>query len=78
MRIHVSLVPGSKKESVEKEGQDIYGHEVYKVKTSAKPIDGEANKALIEQLAAYFAVAKRQVQIVSGQTSRQKIVDIDL
>ena len=63
---------------MEKEGQDIYGHEVYKVKTAAKPIDGEANKALIQQLAEYFDVPKRQVEIISGHTSRQKIVDIEL
>lgn len=78
MRIHVSIVPGSKKESVEKEGEDIYGHPVYKVKTSAKPIDGEANKAMVDQLAEYFAVPKRNVEIVSGHTSRQKIIDITI
>ena len=65
MRIHVSIVPGSKKESVEKEGEDIYGHPVYRVKTSAKPIDGEANKAMIDQLARYFGVARRNIEIVS-------------
>ena len=41
------------------------GNEMYKVWLTAKPIDGEANKALIEDLAEYFKIAKRNVEIVS-------------
>jgi|GEM_PF-6322180 len=43
MRIHVHVVPGSKKQSVEKQGTDIYGHDIYKVKIAEKPVDGAAN-----------------------------------
>lgn len=44
MRIHVQIVPGAKKQSVEKQGEDIYGHQVYKVKVTERPVDGAANK----------------------------------
>lgn len=76
MRIHVHVVPGSKKQSVEKQGEDIYGHEVYKVKIAEKPIDGAANKGVIEALAEHFQKPMRNIHIVSGNTSREKIIDI--
>lgn len=44
MRIHIHVIPGAKKQSVEKQGEDLYGHPVYKVKIAEKPVDGEANK----------------------------------
>lgn len=41
-----------------------------------KPIDGEANTALIKILAKHFRVAKSQVIIKSGTHGRKKIVEI--
>lgn len=41
-----------------------------------KPIDGEANQALIKLLAAHFDVAKSCVDIKTGTRGRQKIVEI--
>ena len=64
MRIHVHVVPGSKKQSVEKQGTNIYGHEVYKVKISEKPIDGEANKGLIIALSKHFDVPVRNISVI--------------
>lgn len=48
-----------------------------KVRLSAPPVDGAANELLVEFLAHIFAVAKRNVRILSGETSRSKIVEID-
>ena len=48
-----------------------------KIKLSAPPVDGEANKALQEFLAKLFKVAKSQVEIVSGLTGRSKTVRIN-
>ena len=47
-----------------------------KVRIKAAPIDGKANAALIKFLAKQFAVPKSQVEIVSGDSSRQKTVAI--
>ncbi len=41
-----------------------------------KPIEGEANSALIKILADHFDVAKSCVVIKSGRKSRQKLVEI--
>lgn len=76
MRIHVHVVPGSKKQSVEKQGTDIYGHDIYKVKIAEKPVDGAANLWIRHVLADHFSVPIRNVTIISGQTLREKIIDI--
>ena len=41
-----------------------------------KPTDGAANQALIQLLADYFQVAKTQITIRRGHTSRHKQVEI--
>ncbi|HEC87117.1 MAG TPA: DUF167 domain-containing protein, partial [Thermoplasmatales archaeon] len=40
--------------------------------------DGKANRALIETLADFFNVKKRDIKIVSGEKSREKIVQIEI
>jgi uncharacterized protein YggU (UPF0235/DUF167 family) len=40
-------------------------------------VDGAANHALIELLADILDVAKRDVRIVAGATSRRKVVEVD-
>jgi hypothetical protein len=48
-----------------------------KVRLAAPAVDGRANEALIEFLAAHYGVRKRDVRILSGLKSRQKRVEID-
>jgi uncharacterized protein (TIGR00251 family) len=48
-----------------------------KVRLNAPPVDGAANEALVEFLAAEFGVARRAVRVVAGLTSRAKIVELD-
>jgi uncharacterized protein len=47
-----------------------------KIRLTAPPIDGAANEALVKFLAAVLSVPKSHVEIVSGHTSRDKIVRI--
>ena len=47
-----------------------------KVRVSSPPLDGAANAELIKFLAKILGVAKADVQIVSGQTSKTKRVQI--
>ena len=47
-----------------------------KVCVTAPPEDGRANDALIEVLAAWLGVKRRQIEIVSGATSRNKVVRV--
>jgi uncharacterized protein (TIGR00251 family) len=48
-----------------------------KVRLAARAVEGKANEALIEFLAAHYGVAKRDVRIVAGLKSRQKRVEIN-
>jgi hypothetical protein len=43
-----------------------------KVRITAPPVDGEANKHLIAFLAKIFKVSKSQVTLISGETGRDK------
>jgi len=47
-----------------------------KIRLTAPPVDGAANEALIKFLANQFDISRSQVEIVSGHTSRDKIVRI--
>ena len=44
----------------------------------AVPEEGEANEELIRFLAEEFGVPKKQIEILSGQTSRKKKVKISI
>ena len=56
----------------------ISGNEegVIKVKLTAPPVEGKANKALVQFLAKELGVARRDVEIVSGERSRVKSIRI--
>lgn len=45
-----------------------------KIKLTSPPVDGAANKTCRDYLAKLFGVGKRQVSIISGETSRNKRV----
>ena len=47
-----------------------------KVWVHSVPAEGQANEAVIKLLAKHFDVAKSLVAIVSGHTSRNKIIEI--
>jgi len=44
------------------------------VETKESPIDGKANKSVIETVAKFFKVAKKDIFIKSGHTSKNKII----
>jgi uncharacterized protein len=48
-----------------------------KIRISAPPVDGAANKELIKVLSKYFGVSKSDIEIVSGETSKMKQIRID-
>lgn len=71
MRIYVKVSPRSSKNEVKQISQGEY-----KVKLTAPPVNGEANKQLIEVLSDYFKIAKSNIQIVGGKSAKVKMVDI--
>jgi uncharacterized protein len=48
-----------------------------KIELAAPPVDGEANSELLATIARLLRVARRQVTLVSGQTSRRKRVRVE-
>ncbi len=71
MRINVKAKPGSRHEGVEKIDETNFT-----VSVKAPPVKGMANQAIIKVLAEYFNTSPLNVRIISGYTSRQKIVEI--
>lgn len=71
MRIYIKVNPRSSINEVKEisEGE-------YKVKLTAPPVDGEANKLLIKVLADYFGVSKSMINIIGGKSAKIKIVDV--
>lgn len=48
-----------------------------RVRLTAPPVNDAANEALVDLLAKLLHVAKRDVRIVAGATSRRKVVEVD-
>ena len=48
-----------------------------KIRLAAPPVDGAANEALIEFIAARLKIARSRVRIAAGETSRRKVVEIE-
>ncbi len=53
----------------------VYG-DALKVRLTAPPVEGAANEALVELLAATFGIPARAITIVAGASSRTKIVEL--
>jgi uncharacterized protein (TIGR00251 family) len=48
-----------------------------KVRLAAPPVDGAANEELVRFLAETLELPRRAVRVVSGLTSRRKVVEVD-
>lgn len=72
MILELHVQPGaSRTEFAGKHGERI------KIRLAARAVDGKANAALVEFLAEYYRVPKRNVRIESGLKSRRKRVVIE-
>jgi len=69
MRITVKAKPNSYEEKIEK-----IGDTEFVVSVKEPPVNGLANKAILKALREYFHTSN--IRIISGHTSRQKIVEI--
>jgi uncharacterized protein (TIGR00251 family) len=69
--LSLHIQPGAKKtEVVGRHGEAL------KIRLAAPPVDGKANAALIEFIAAKVGVGRTAVELVSGQSSRSKRLHI--
>ena len=69
--IEILLKPNAKQCSI-----SIGADGIIHVRVNAPPIDGRANKALIEFLSDKFDIPKSCISIKRGETSKSKVVEI--
>lgn len=56
--------------------QEIMEDGTIKIRLTAPPVDGKANQALIEFLSRILQVPVSAIEIIAGQTGRNKIITI--
>jgi hypothetical protein len=66
--VNIRISPNAKKNEILKDG------EIFKLKITAQPIDGKANKAVIEFLSKNFRIPKTSIKIIKGETSKDKTI----
>ena len=60
-----------------KQNKVVESDGVLRVYTTTAPEKGRANEAVVELLAKYFGVAKSNIKISKGLTSREKFITIE-
>ena len=74
--IAVRLSPGTSADRIDGWDLDAEGRPVLKVRVRARPVEGEANEALIKLLSKALGVPKSSVALQRGGQSRTKILVI--
>ena len=71
IRLSVQVLPNAKK-------TEVVGliDGALKIRLKAQPIEGQANEELIRFIATQIKLPKKQISVVRGLTSRQKIIEI--
>jgi uncharacterized protein (TIGR00251 family) len=69
IRLHIQ--PGASKNEL----VGLHGDRL-KIRLKAPPVEGKANKELINYLSKVFEIPKNEIEIISGQTGRRKNVKI--
>jgi uncharacterized protein YggU (UPF0235/DUF167 family) len=72
MRIAIRVRPGATRTRV----GGTYGTALV-VKVAARPVEGKATEAALAALAAALGVRRRDVRLISGASSRDKVVEVD-
>ncbi len=67
----VKVVPRASKNQIVTSAGDAL-----KIRLTAPPVDGKANAALIEFLADTLGVRRAQIEIVTGETARHKVIRV--
>lgn len=72
VRMAIRVRPGSARTGV----GGAYGESLV-VKVAARAVEGKATEAALAAVAAALGVRRRDVRLVSGATSRDKVVEVD-
>lgn len=71
MKINVIAHPNAKKPRIE---EDLLG--TLHIYVNQPPLEGKANKAIVESLSIYYKVKRNSVILISGERSRNKFFEI--
>jgi len=71
LKLHIQ--PGSSRD--EMAGWD---GDTLRVRLRARAVEGKANRALLEFLADSLGLRPRQVELIKGERSREKLVEVEL
>ena len=74
LKIRVRLTPSARCDSVGGVSNNADGERVLKASVTQVPEGGKANKAPIKMLAKEWKLAKSQLDVLQGQTSRNKVL----
>lgn len=69
--LDVRMQPGAKQASLQRQADGVW-----KIRLRARAVEGQANAALVAQLAQWLDVPKSALRIVRGQTGRAKVVEV--
>lgn len=69
--LNVRVIPNARQNRVVEESNRL------KVYLTAPPVEGKANKALIEFLAERLGVKRTKIRVIRGEKSRDKVLHID-
>ncbi len=72
LTVSLKISPNASKNEI------IKTHDGVKIKITAPPVDGKANKCLIEFLSKTFKIPKSSIEILRGETSKEKTLLIKI
>ena len=75
--LQVQVTPKAKSERI-KRVLSADGTDLYRIYVTAAPEDGKANEAVIKLLSKALGIAKSNLSIIRGHTSRHKVIKISL
>ena len=71
--LNIKVRPRARKPGIEKVSSGEY-----KIRVSAPPSKGEANKEVVKILASHFGLPPSSVKIVRGQKSQRKLILLEV
>lgn len=72
MRINVKVKPSAGRNEVKKLDETHF-----EVRVTVPPEKGKANQKTVELLAKYFDVPKSHISLISGESFRQKVFEVE-
>lgn len=72
MLLRLKVKPGSKTDEISREADGML-----KIKIKAQPIEGKANKYLVEFLSEVLGISKSKIVVLKGATNQFKTLEIE-